>query len=193
MELRRANLRNAFPDGCRAITGGTYYRPPPRAKIHPGGPDNGNVWLSANIAFVSGRLKQAKSSRPGRTTMWCATRQTRHFNDPRRFGQMDVFARDHEGKTRGPRGWDLSPYRRQRFGLWPKSGWKKVTRSKSRFWIKRWCGRREYLRQRSVVRAGINPKRPVGKINKRESDLWPIPSGGVERRRSGGGSLCLQD
>lgn len=102
VDLRRAGLRAPFPEGfARILTGAAITDLRRRAKYLLADLDNGYVWLShlgMSGSFREVAKEQAYTPEPhDHVVLTLQNGKRLVFNDPRRFGQMDLHRRADEG------------------------------------------------------------------------------------------------
>lgn len=171
--LRRANLRTAFPAHLvKALTGARVRGVRRRAKYILADLDNGYVWLSHLGMSGSFRsLQKGQDFTPEKhdhVVLGLEDGRTLVFNDPRRFGQMDVFPAGEEAahpclKGLGPEPLDKSftPA-----ALAARIKDKKVPIKVALLDQRVVAGVGNIYASEALFEAGIDPRKQAGKISK---------------------------
>jgi formamidopyrimidine-DNA glycosylase len=178
VELRRAGLRAAFPKGfANTLKGAKIGALRRRAKYILADLDNGHVWLThlgMTGSFREIGPKEAFSPEAhDHVIVTLANGARLVFNDPRRFGAMDVFALDQEGQHPSLKALGPEPLGRSFNGsilkarlLGKKPAIKVALLDQSIV-----AGIGNIYASETLFRAGIDPQRPAGKITEGECDL----------------------
>jgi formamidopyrimidine-DNA glycosylase len=173
VELRRANLRAPFPkDFVHSLKGATVTGLRRRAKYLLADLDNGMVWLShLGMSGSFTAIAKGMAYKPGThdhviLTLTDGTKLV--FNDPRRFGQMDAFLKKDESSHPALRDIGPEPLAAAFTGdvLKERLLGKKVAIKIALLDQKTVAGVGNIYASEALYRAGINPRKPAGKINR---------------------------
>jgi len=177
VELRRADLRGAFPkDFARTLEGARIQALRRRAKYILADLDNGVVWLThlgMSGSFRSIAKNKAFTAEKHDHVVFTLEDGTRlAFNDPRRFGQMDAFpkATERTHKSLGALGPEPLDAAFNGTVLAKRIKDKKVAIKVALLDQRVVAGVGNIYASEALYMAGISPKKPAGKIPKAKVD-----------------------
>jgi formamidopyrimidine-DNA glycosylase len=170
--LRRTGLRAPFPAGfAQSLEGATITRLRRRAKYILADLDTGQVWLSH--LGMSGSFREVPKGTPftpethDHVILTLESGKRLVFNDPRRFGQMDLYDRDQEDAHKALSALGPEPLTRDFSGLvlHKRLLGKKVPIKVALLDQRVVSGVGNIYACEALFRAGINPRKASGKIN----------------------------